>query len=129
MPGTLLAAAWERGTIVTSMLQRRKSRLSRKGRGAQTCGALKPSYILGAQPGGLAFGVPHPHAGRLLLGPAGARAAAVLLDLWGQGLHGASTYGLVTSCLQGPLRVQPSCRSLAGGPRSLWDGGQVTLAR
>ena len=33
MPSTLLAAAWEMETVVTSILQRRKPTLSRKGSG------------------------------------------------------------------------------------------------
>ena len=61
-------------------------------------------------------------------GQLGPGAAAALPVLWGQGLHGASTYGPVISCLRGSPGVQSSCGSLAEGPRSLWAGGQVTSA-
>lgn len=130
MPSTLLTAAWEGETLVTSILQGRKPRLSTQGGGGGAPDLLGSRTYTGSTGWGLAFGVPSPRTGHLQLGPDEASGyIAALLSAWGQELHGASTYGPVTSCLQGPLEVQHSCRSLAGGPGSLWDGGQVTSAR
>ena len=71
---------------------------------------------------------PTPMLAACAQGQPGPGAAAALPVLWGQGLHGASTYGPVISCLWGSPGVRSSCRSLAEGSRSLWDGGQVTSA-
>lgn len=87
---------------------------------------LEPSYTLMSTGCG-ALGFPHLRAGCLCLGPAGASGHSCPPSSRGAERHRASTYGVVTSCLQGPPGVQPSCRSLVGGPRSLWDV-QVTSA-
>lgn len=118
-----------RGGLLSLPCSEEETKAQQKGEGGPDLWGSQAELYTRSTAWGAGLWVPRPRAGHLLLGPAGARAAAALLDLWGQGLHGASTYGLVTSCLQGPLRVQPSCRSLAGGPRSVWDGGRVTLAR
>jgi hypothetical protein len=73
-------------------------------------------------------GGPHPHAGHLLLGLAGARDHSCSPCLMGAGATRGQHIWAVTSCLLGPLRSSPAAGAGLGFQASVgW--GQVTLAR
>lgn len=82
MPSSLLVAAWELGAAVILVLQRRNLRLSRQGAGARAGAQLYPDEH---KWGRLALGIPHPRAGCLCLGPAGASGRSCPLRSMGAG--------------------------------------------